>query len=66
MANVINPSLGEELRQLFAELPLAYQRAAAALLTNGAPLEGEALRRFLEEDNKVSVIVKRIREIQGQ
>jgi len=61
----ITPEEGEELARLYAELPEAYSRAAAALSTNGRPLEGDLLARFLEEDGKARAIVLRIREIQG-
>lgn len=63
---IISPELGEELKRLYADLPLAYQRAANALRTNGLPLEGELLRLFLEEDAKAAEIVRRIKEIKGQ
>jgi hypothetical protein len=35
-------------------------------MTKGKPLEGELLRRFLEEDAKVAAIVQRIKAIQGE
>jgi hypothetical protein len=56
---------GEELKRLYAEYPIASQRAAAALRTSGKPLEDAALQRFLEEDAKVATIVRRIKEILG-
>ena len=62
---VISPEEGEELRKLFKNLPKAHARASAALRTNGKPLEGELLRKFMEEDAKASDIVRRIKEIQG-
>ena len=65
MVKLISPELGEELKRLYAELPDAYKRAAGALRTNGQPLEGAALQRFLEEDAKAGKIVRRIKEIQG-
>ena len=39
-----------ELRRLYAELPVASQRAAATLRSEGQPLEGEALKRLLAEE----------------
>lgn len=54
-----------EVQRLWAELPAAYGRAAAALRTDGAPLEGAALRKFIEEDAKARAIVHRIKEILG-
>ena len=66
MVKIISPELGIELKRLYADLPAAYKRAAEALRTHGEPLEGELLRRFLEEDAKVAAIVKRIKEIQGE
>jgi hypothetical protein len=63
--SVISPEEGEELQRLYAEYPAASARAAACLRTGGEPLEGEALRKLLEEDAKVGKIVKRIREILG-
>jgi hypothetical protein len=58
---------GEELKRLFAELPEAHKRAAAALRTDppGHVLEGEALKRLMAEEAKVSAIVARIKEILG-
>jgi hypothetical protein len=68
MARIISPELGAELKQLYAELPAAYQRAAAALRTDppGHLLEGESLARFLAADAAASTIVRRIKEIQGE
>ncbi len=68
MVRLISPELGEELARLYAELPVAYSRAAEALKTE-APfhrLEGAALQRFMDEDAKAAAIVKRIKEIQGE
>jgi hypothetical protein len=64
---IITPELAAELQRLYAEYPVASARAAAALKTDppGHELEGEALRRFLAEDAKVSAIVRRIKEIIG-
>jgi hypothetical protein len=60
-----SPEEGAELQRLYAELPIASNRASSALRTNGQPLEGAALQRFLDEDAKVAAIVRRIREILG-
>jgi hypothetical protein len=65
MVKIISPELGAELRRLYAELLLANERAAEALRTNGEPLEGEAYKRFMDEEDKVTAIVRRIKEIQG-
>jgi len=64
---IISPELAAELRELYAEYPIATARAAAALRTDppAHDLDGEALRRFLAEDEKVAKIVRRIREILG-
>jgi hypothetical protein len=56
---------GEELRQLYADLPNAHQRAASALRTNGRPHDADLRHRFMIEDQKVSAIIQRIKEIQG-
>ena len=65
--SVISPEEGAELKRLYADLPEAYKRAAAALRTDppGHVLEGEALKRFMAEEAKVAAIVRRIKEIQG-
>ena len=65
MSMIISPEAGAELEKLYKEYPAATALAAKALRTNGAPLEGAALKRFLEEDAKVSAIVGRIKEILG-
>jgi hypothetical protein len=65
---IIDPELGAELAQLYAELPEAHQRAAAAF-KGGPPgliLEGDALKRLLVEEGRVSTIVGRIKEISEQ
>lgn len=61
----ITPEEGAELQRLYAEYPIASKRAAEALRTDGLPLEGAALKRFLDEEAKVAAIVRRIKEIQG-
>lgn len=66
MTKTIGPELGAELQRLYSELLPAYRRAAEALRTDGKPLEGEELRRFLDEDAKAAKILARIKEIQGQ
>lgn len=67
MKNTITPEEGEELTRLYAEWPIAHERAMKALMTEPPyhRLEGETLERFLQEDAKVSAIVRRIKEIQG-
>ncbi len=62
---VISPEDAEELRHLNDELLSAHQRVAGALRTNGEPLEGAALQKLIEEEAKVVVIVRRIKEILG-
>jgi hypothetical protein len=64
--NVINPEQAAELERLFVEMTQAHERAAAAISTNGKLLEGPNLDKFMEEENKVRVIVRRIKEIQGE
>ena len=53
-----------ELERLYAEYPVAAERAIAAV-KDGTPLEGEGLQRFLDEDAKVTAIVKRIKELKN-
>jgi hypothetical protein len=55
---VISPEEGAEVQRLYAELPIASNRASNALRTNGRPLEGIALHRFLDEEAKVVAIVQ--------
>jgi hypothetical protein len=62
----ITPEQGGELKRLFVALAVAYTRAAAALQTDGRPLEAAALERLMEEDGKAAAIVRRIKEIQGK
>jgi hypothetical protein len=66
--HIISIKLEAELRRLYAELPNAHARAAADLRTDppGHVLEGEALARFLAEEEKIAAIVRRIKEIQGE
>ena len=54
-----------ELRRLYEELPAAVARADTALRTRPPNYrsEGEALKRFLAEDDKVGSIVRRIKAI---
>jgi hypothetical protein len=66
MVKIISAEDGAELQRLFKEYPIAAARAAEALRSNGLPLEGAALQRFLEEDAKVTAIVRRIKEIQWE
>ncbi len=64
---VINLKEATELQRLYAQLPQACRRAAAALRTNPPDhkLEGEALARFLEADKKAGDIARQIRKILG-
>ncbi len=66
--HIISIKLEAELRRLYAELPNAHARAAAALRTAppGHVLEGEALAHFLAGEEKIAAIVRRIKEIQGE
>ena len=66
--HIISIKLEAELRRLYAELPNAHARAAAALRTDppGHVLEGEALAHFLAGEEKIAAIVRRIKEIQGE
>jgi hypothetical protein len=66
--HIISIKLEAELRRLYAELPNAHARAAAALRTDppGHVLEGEALAHFLAGEEKIAAIVLRIKEIQGE
>jgi len=66
MANqpaVISPDRRAELVDLYGVLQIASKRAADELRTDGEPLEGWALERFLAMDAKVLAIVTRINEI---
>jgi hypothetical protein len=55
-----------ELLRLYGELPVASIRAAEALRkSNGKPLKGASLRRFLDEEAEVAAIVQRINVILG-
>jgi hypothetical protein len=65
MAKPITAAEATELKQLWAELPKAYQRAAEALRTDGKPLEGAALARFMILDAKAGDMVRRISQLQG-
>lgn len=64
---VINLKEATELQRLYAQLPQACRRAAAALRTSPPDhkLEGEALARFLEADRKAGDIAQQIRKILG-
>jgi hypothetical protein len=65
---IISPELGAELRRLHAEYVIATARAAGAFRTGPPAYDFDAggLRRFLEEEEKVTKIVRRIKEIQGE
>ena len=61
---VISPDHRAELADLYVVLQIAAKRAADELRrTDGEPLEGLALERFLAMDAKVLSIVTRINEI---
>ena len=61
---VISPDHRSELADLYVVLQIAAKRAADELRrTDGEPLEGLALERFLAMDAKVLAIVTRINEI---
>ena len=61
---VISPDHRVELADLYVVLQIAAKRAADELRrTDGEPLEGLALERFLAMDAKVLSIVSHINEI---
>jgi hypothetical protein len=64
---VIDPEEAVELRLLYGELLKAHQWAVAALCTDspGLILDGVSLARLLAAEERVAVIVGRIKEIQG-
>jgi hypothetical protein len=64
---IISLELAAELRRLYAEYPVAAARASAALKTRPPAnrLDGQALRHFPAEHEKVGRIVRRIKGIQG-
>lgn len=64
---VINLKEATELQRLYAQLPQACRRAAAALRTSPPDhkLEGDALARFLEADRKAGDIARQIKKILG-
>jgi hypothetical protein len=66
MVKVISPEAAAELKRLWEEYPKANARALAAFMTKGKPLEGELLRRFLEEDAKVAAIVRPSRKFRAR
>lgn len=66
MRKMITPEHAAELKGLYVELAVAYQRAADTLRVDGRPLEGAALDRLMDEDGKAGEIIRRIREIQGK
>jgi hypothetical protein len=63
---VISPADSVELTRLNAELLIAQQHVATALLTRSRPLKGPALAQLMEEERKLSVITRRIRELKGE
>jgi len=60
------PAQASELKRLYIDLAVAYTRAAASLQADGFPLEGAALGRLMDEDEKAAAIVRRIKDIQSQ
>jgi hypothetical protein len=52
-----------DLKKLYEELPYAAMRAADTLRTDGTPLEGPALQRFLDEEENVANIIQQIQQI---
>jgi hypothetical protein len=61
---VISPDHRAELADLYVVLQIAAKRAADELRrTDGEPLEGLALERFLAMDAKILSIVSHINEI---
>jgi len=63
---VLSPEKAEELKRLNAELLIGQQHVTAALLTRSCPLKGPALAQLMEEERKLSVITRRIRELKGE
>lgn len=63
---VITPDEHQELKRLYRELERLSALAADELRTDGQPLTGEQLARFLNEDAKVAAISRKIREIVGE
>lgn len=63
---VITPDEHQELKRLYRELERLSALAADELRTDGQPLMGEQLARFLNEDAKVAAISRKIREIVGE
>lgn len=64
---VITPEEGEELQRLYAELPEAHARVAAALRTDPPAYQqtSEQHARLIEAERAVSAILNRIKELQG-
>jgi hypothetical protein len=52
-----------ELNRLYADFQAAAAKAIEAAQAAPSPLQGEALRRYLDADAKVTEIVRRIKEI---
>jgi hypothetical protein len=53
----------ENLRRIYDNLEISIARVRRALRTEGEPLQGERLRRFLEADSDMWVILDRINNI---
>lgn len=56
---------GDEIRQLFVELKQAYARLAETIPSEFSAADAGAAARFMEEANRVSSLIRRIREYQG-
>ncbi len=54
-----------ELRELFAELRMAYARASEAVPQPMELAQEGAHSRFAEENRKIADLIRRIRDIQG-
>jgi hypothetical protein len=54
-----------EIRLLFAAYCAAVQKAIEAAESSPKPLEGNALRHFLEADAEAAKVVRRIKEIRA-
>ena len=59
--SIITPEEGDELRKLYGEQHALY-RESMIILASGAGMESPA---FVEAERKLSVVVRRIREILG-
>ncbi len=64
---VITPEESAELQRLYAELPKAHTRVAAALRTEPPAYQWtpKQYTRLIEAERAASTIVNRIKELQG-